>query len=191
MCGDCPPGPPGLPGLPGFKGDKGLPGKPGRDGTEGKKVRRKGETDCFSRLCGNAWSRRSQPQPPGANGRGRLRGVDPEGGARLGVRLPQHLATFVMGPAHESTATPCTTITSEVLGSGGQGNPVTRVSGWGLAGTSGHGLRTLILVWFSSLLSLLQGDAGSRGLPGPPGVAGTQVSEPSHDAWASVLTPHG
>lgn len=40
---------------------------------------------------------------------------------------------------------------------------------------------------FIFLLFLLQGDAGPRGLPGPPGIAGPQVSEPSLTSCASIL----
>ena len=54
------------------------------------------------------------------------------------------------------------------------------VRGW-LADDCGHGLQTLILAvlfcFVFSPLFLLQGDAGPRGLPGPPGKDGPQVSE--------------
>ena len=61
------------------------------------------------------------------------------------------------------------------------------MSGQQLAGDSGYKLQTLILTGFFFFLFLLQGDAGPRGLPGPPGIAGPQVSEPSLTLSASFL----
>ena len=60
------------------------------------------------------------------------------------------------------------------------------MSGQQLAGDSGYKLQTRILTVFFFLF-LLQGDAGPRGLPGPPGIAGPQVSEPSLTLSASFL----
>lgn len=54
------------------------------------------------------------------------------------------------------------------------GNQGRAASGRSLTEDSGYELQTLILAFVP-----LQGDAGPRGLPGPPGIAGPQVSDSS------------